>query len=169
MKLFTNGSRHARYMNLSRVLRRLSELVPTLTSCTLCQTNDGKQSAMTINPFFHNWTDCFSPSIHQSVFSLPSSHRNSCTYPSPPLSASPSSYSSSWPLMLPETLPSRKLRWARQEVVTNSDSFPVWILKRSQFSKLQLHHHSNHLQLFCCQINLRSVGMFICTVGYFKF
>lgn len=66
------------------------------------------------------------PSISLCLF-LPSSQRNSCTYPSSSLSSSCNS-SSRW-LMLWEPLPSRKLRWAKQEVVMNSDSFPVWILE----------------------------------------
>lgn len=88
--------------------------------------------------YYHSHTTmCFSlsgmttpshPSINLCLF-LPSSQRNSCTYPSLSRSSS-SSNSSSWRLMLREALPSRKLRWAKQEVVMNSDSFPVCILER---------------------------------------
>lgn len=80
------------------------------------QTNDGKQSNATWEfklPFYSIFPSLVSPFLpidpHLFVFfSLPSSLRNSCTYPSPSLSSS--SYSSRRWLMLPEPLPSRKLR-----------------------------------------------------------
>ena len=110
---------------------------PPCSSTRNDQTNDGKTNERQyFNLFVHPRSHHSSPSIHPSIglsFSLPSSQRNSCTYPSPSRSSSASSaasYASSWRLMLPEALPSRKLRWAKQEVVMNSDSFPVWILER---------------------------------------